>query len=121
MKRLRVVVLFALTGLLVTCSNSKFKVSLIGTWEWTGDKCNHEGNCNAEIMTDEQSRNTFSADGLYTSKNSKTNYSLKGNSIYFGQGHGSDDELYAEIITIKNDMMLLKFNDGIRRYSKVKL
>ncbi len=116
MKKLQCIVLIIATALLTTCSNSKFKTPLIGTWEWTGDKCNREGDCKSEIITDEQNRETFSKDGQYTSKYSKINYSLKGNSIYLGP----DGEPYAEILAIKNGMMLLKFSDQIRRYNRIK-
>jgi hypothetical protein len=101
------------------CSNSTFKTALVGTWAWTGDKCDGEGNCIKEIITDEQSGESFSSEGLYVSKNSRINYTLKGNKIYFASDNYSYDQFYAEIVSIKNGMMLLKFNDGIKRYIKI--
>ena len=119
MKQLQIVGFFMMTVLLIPfCSNSAFKTAIVGTWTWTGDKCDAEGNCQKEILTDEQSGETFSGEGLYASKNSKINYTLKGNKIYFSSDNYSYDRYYAEIVLIKDGIMLLKFNDGIKRYLK---
>jgi hypothetical protein len=101
------------------CSDSSLKTALIGTWEWTGDDCDVEGNCAKEIIADEQSWETFSRDGIYISKNTRNSYSLKGKTIYLASDKNSYDTSFAEILLIKNGMMLLNLNNRIRRYAKM--
>ncbi|OHD69538.1 MAG: hypothetical protein A2W19_00580 [Spirochaetes bacterium RBG_16_49_21] len=102
------------------CSKSSFNTALVGSWEWSGDGCDEQGACKKDIITDEESRDTFTEEGLFLSKNSRNKYALKGDTIYFASEHNSYDTRYAEIASIRGDVMLLKFKNGIRKYGRVK-
>lgn len=120
MKSFRLILI--LSGILVLfpyCTKSNYGAAIIGTWEWTGFACNEEGSCKKEVITDEDSRETFAGNGLYISKRIRNNYMLKNGTIYFASDKHEFKTLYAEIVSIKKDMMLLKFNNDIRRYNRI--
>lgn len=102
--------------LLFSCSKPDYRTSIIGTWEWTGDACDEEGNCRKEIMTDDGSLETFTKEGLYRSKRTRADYTISGKAIYLGAGENDRDRLHARISSIRGDMMLLEFDSSIRRY-----
>jgi hypothetical protein len=120
MKSFKFILLFgAVIILFPYCTKSNYGAALIGTWEWTGFACNEEGSCKKEIITDEDSRETFTGNGLYLSKRARINYILKNRTIYFASDKHEYKTLYAEIVSIKNGVMLLRFNKDIRRYYKI--
>jgi hypothetical protein len=101
------------------CAKSNYEAALIGTWEWTGYACDKNGTCKKDIITDENSRETFTVHGLYTSKRARNNYIVKNGTIYFASDKHAFNTLYAEIISIKNGVMLLRFGKDIRRYNRI--
>ena len=101
------------------CAKFNYEAALIGTWEWTGYTCDNEGACKKEIITDEESRETFTAEGLYLSKRARNNFIVKNKTIYFASDIDAFNTMYAEIISIKNGVMLLRFDKDIRRYNRI--
>lgn len=101
------------------CSRKDFRPALIGTWEWTGDACDARGHCRKEIITDEDTRETFTDTGLYISKMSKTAYAVMGAEIRLASDKHSFKTEYGEIVSIQNGIMLVKKSGVIRRYSKI--
>jgi len=104
---------------LSACSREDYRSSLVGTWEWTGDSCGADGNCTEEIITDEENRETFTADGLYISKRAKIGYIVEGPEIRLASDVDSFNTVYGEILSIKNGVMLLRKDSGTRRYSRL--
>ncbi|MBN2158926.1 MAG: hypothetical protein JW807_05985 [Spirochaetes bacterium] len=103
---------------LSACSKPDYRTLIIGTWEWTGDACDEEGNCRKEIMTDDGSLETFTKEGLYRSKRTRADYTISGKAIYLGAGENDRDRLLARISSIRGDVMLLEFDSSIRRYRR---
>ena len=112
--------MIAITVILIViaggCGKPNYDRSIIGTWEWTGDRCDGEGTCKKEIITDEDGKETFTRDGLYLSKRARNDYKLKGAAIYFASGNGEFNTHYADIVSIKSGVMLLRIDTVIRRY-----
>jgi hypothetical protein len=102
------------------CAKSNFEAALVGTWEWSGHACDNEGRCKKEIITDEGSRETFNANGLYLSKHARNNYIVKNKTIYFASDKDEFNTVYAEIISINKGVMLLRFDNDIRRYNRIR-
>ncbi len=120
MKQFTIVFLICAALLLLTaCSREDYRTSLIGTWEWTGDSCGADGSCKKEIITDEENREVFTGDGLYISKRAKIGYIVKGAEIRLESDTDKFNSVYAEIVSIKNGIMLLKKNAGTRRYNRI--
>ncbi len=113
----------ALTVILIIlaagCSRTRYERLIIGTWELTGALCDTEGRCKKEIITDEGGRETFTADGLYLSGRMRTGYAVKGDRIWLSSGRGSFDAPHADIVSLESGVMLLRGEDGIRRYGQV--
>ncbi|HOT43563.1 MAG TPA: hypothetical protein PLM53_03795 [Spirochaetota bacterium] len=101
------------------CSREDYRSSLVGTWELTGDSCDTGGNCRKEIITDEESGETFTAEGLYISKRSKIGYSVAGSEIRLASDSDAFNTVYGEILSIKNGVMLLRKDSVIRRYGRI--
>ncbi len=101
------------------CSRQDYRPELIGSWEWTGDACGKDGICRKEIITDEESREVFTADGLYLSKRTRTGYIVDGAEIRLATDKESLDTVYGEIVSIRRNVMLIKKGGGIRRYSRI--
>jgi hypothetical protein len=121
MKTLKSIILIvAVLMTLSHCAKSNFEPALIGTWEWSGYACDNEGSCKKEIITDEGSRETFNADGLYLSKHARNNYIIKNKTIYFASDKKEFNTVYAEIISINKSVMLLRFDNDIRRYNRIR-
>lgn len=98
------------------CSRTSYEQSLIGAWAWTGNHCAEDGSCKKEIITDDGAREVFTADGMYLSERIRTGYRLKGPSIYLEPGESGSPIRHADIISIKDGVMLLRMANGIRRY-----
>lgn len=120
MRPIKLVSLIGIIFLLFTaCTKSNHEADLIGTWEWTGYGCDNKGECKKEIITDEGSRETFTAQGLYLSKHARNSYIVKEKTIYFASDKDEFNTRHAEIISINNDVMLLRFDKDIKRYARI--
>ena len=102
-----------------SCSREDYRAALVGTWEWTGDACGADGDCKKEIITDEENREVFTGDGWYISKRMRTGYVVKGAEIRLSSEKNSFTTVFGEILSIKNGIMVLKKDSGIRRYRRV--
>ncbi|MBN1495548.1 MAG: hypothetical protein JXA07_02190 [Spirochaetes bacterium] len=98
------------------CSRPNYEQSLIGAWAWTGDHCAEDGSCKKVIITDDDTREVFTADGMYLSERIRTGYRLKGPAIYLEPGESGPPIRHGDIISIKDGVMLLRMDNGIRRY-----
>jgi hypothetical protein len=101
------------------CAKKNFAPDLAGTWEWIGDSCDTSGNCTREIMTDEGSRETFTAEGLRVTKRSRNGYTLDGTRVSFESTSDSCGEKEAEIISVDTKTMLLRCGGTIKKYGRV--
>ena len=101
-----------------SCSREDRSTSLIGTWEWTGDACDEQGNCRKEILTDEEAAETFTRDGLYRSTRVSGRYRLKGDTILIERGSHDDPQALGEIVSIKGDCMILRKGGSLKRYNR---
>jgi hypothetical protein len=109
----------AVLTLLTACSREDYRHSLVGTWEWTGDVCGADGKCKKEIITDEENREIFTEDGLYISKRAKIGYIVKGAEIRLASDRNTYDTIFGTIISIKKDLMVLKKEAAMRRYTRI--
>lgn len=116
MEQFKITLLSIILIITAGCSKPNYERSIIGTWELTGDRCDTVGQCGKEIITAGSGAETFTADGMYLSDRIRTNYALKGAAIYFASENNNFTTRHADIISIRNGIMLLRFNDGIRRY-----
>jgi len=101
-----------------SCSREDRSSSLIGTWEWTGDDCDEQGNCRKEILTDEEAAEAFTRDGLYRSRRASGRYRIKGDKILIERGGHEDPHALAEIVSIKGDCMILRKGGSLKRYNR---
>jgi hypothetical protein len=104
---------------LLNCARADYAKALVGTWQVTGDACDSGGSCQKEIITDEESGETFTADGFLLTRRSRDAYSLKGATITFASPRSTCGTARAEIISLKDDTLLLECGNRIRRYARV--
>jgi hypothetical protein len=109
----------AVLALFTVCSREDYRHSLVGTWEWTGDVCGADGSCKKEIITDEGNREIFTEDGLYISKRAKIGYVVKGGEIRLASDRDTYDTIFGTIISINKNIMVLKKEAAIRRYTRI--
>ncbi|MBN2078973.1 MAG: hypothetical protein JW838_08400 [Spirochaetes bacterium] len=104
--------------LLPLCSKPAGTDRLVGTWELEGSACDASGECGKEIIVDGGAGETFTADGLYLSRRSRSAYLVEDGRIYLGGSGRERGDLHGEIVSIKGDTMLLKMGNDIRRYRR---
>lgn len=103
-----------------SCGRTDYSSALVGTWQLTGDACDSDAECGKEIITDEESGETFTRDGLYLTKRSRNGYALDGATIRFISTSSSCGTAEAEIISLADDTLLLECGSRIRRYGRVR-
>ncbi len=101
------------------CNRPDYATLLTGTWQWTGDACDDDGSCKKEIITDEESGETFTRDGFHLATRSRNSYSLEGATIRFASTRNSCGTSEAEIISLTGDTLLLECGSHVRRYARV--
>lgn len=104
--------------LLARCSGTPGTEGLVGTWELEGRACDASGECGKEIIVDGGAGETFTADGLYLSRRSKSTYLVEDGRIYLGASGSERGDLRGEIISIRGATMLLKTGNEIMRYRR---
>jgi hypothetical protein len=104
---------------LLFCGRTDYAAALVGTWQWTGDACDDGGSCKKEIITNEESGETFTREGLHLTTRSRNGYSLDGATIRFASTRNSCGPAEAEIISLTGTTLLLECGSHIRRYARV--
>ncbi len=110
--------LIAFLLLLTHCSGTPGTEGLVGTWELEGRACDASGECGKEIIVDGDAGETFTADGLYLSRRSRSTYHVEDGSIYLGGSEKERGDLRGEIVSIRGATMLLKTGNEIMRYRR---
>lgn len=118
-KRLALLFIAMSATALLFCGRTDYTASLVGTWQWTGDACDDDGSCKKEILTDEESGESFTRDGFHLTTRSRNSYSLEGATIRFASTRNSCGTSEAEIISLTGDTLLLECGSHIRRYARV--
>ncbi len=104
--------------LLGHCSGKPGTEGLVGTWELEGRACDASGDCGKEIIVDGDAGETFTAEGLYLSRRSRSTYLVEDGRIYLGGSGSGRGDLRGEIVSIRGATMLLKTGKEIMRYRR---
>lgn len=105
--------------LFLYCGRTDYATALVGTWQLTGDACDDDGSCKKEIITNEESVETFTRDGFHLATRSRNGYSLDGATIRFASTRTTCGSAEAEIVSLTGNMLLMKCGSHIRRYARV--
>ncbi|MDX9819300.1 MAG: hypothetical protein RBT16_10330 [Desulfococcus multivorans] len=108
----------AILLLLAHCSGKSGAEGLVGTWELEGRACGASGECGKEIIVDGGAGETFTAEGLYLSRRSRSTYLVEDGRIYLGGSGSERGDLRGEIVSIRGATMLLKTGNEIMRYRR---
>lgn len=100
------------------CSGKTGAEGLVGTWELEGRACDASGDCGKEIIVDGDAGETFTAEGLYLSRRSRSTYLVEDGRIYLGGSGSERGDLRGEIVSIRGATMLLKTGEEIMRYRR---